>query len=135
VDIVGDLFHYGHVEFLRRARELGDVLVVGVHSDETVSSYKRTPIMSMDERIGVIEACRYVDEVIPDAPVPVDEAFIRDHRIDLVVHGDDMDTETLAQHYHIAQSLGIFRTVPYTAGISTSAIIRRLARQSRSSPR
>jgi ethanolamine-phosphate cytidylyltransferase/choline-phosphate cytidylyltransferase len=130
VDVVGDLFHYGHVELLRRARELGDVLVVGVHSDGTVESYKRRPIMTMDERVRVVEACRYVDEVVPDAPLRIDEAFIREHRIDLVVHGDDMDAETLAGYYGVAQSLGIFRTVPYTEGISTSVIIERLADRS-----
>ena len=44
VDMVGDLFHYGHVEILRRAKEKGDKLIVGVHSDETVMEYKRKPI-------------------------------------------------------------------------------------------
>ena len=57
-DMVGDLFHHGHVEFLRRARDLGDELVVGVHSDATAESYKRTPVMTMDERVRVVEACR-----------------------------------------------------------------------------
>ena len=52
VDMAADLFHYGHVAFLRRARELGDFLIVGVHSDETLASYKRWPILSMLERIG-----------------------------------------------------------------------------------
>ena len=52
VDVVGDLFHYGHVEFFRRARDLGDALVVGVHSDATAESYKRVPVMTMDSRTG-----------------------------------------------------------------------------------
>ena len=68
VDMVGDLFDAGHVALLRSARELGDHLVVGVLSDETVAAYKRQPIMNLTERLAVIEACRYVDEVIPDAP-------------------------------------------------------------------
>ena len=41
VDMVGDLFHYGHVEILRRAKEKGDKLIVRIHSDETVMEYKR----------------------------------------------------------------------------------------------
>jgi glycerol-3-phosphate cytidylyltransferase len=127
VDMVGDLFHYGHVEFLRRAKALGDVLVVGVHSDETVASYKRAPIMSMDERIRVVEACRYVDEVVPDAPLRLTDEFLRDHAIDLVVHGDEMDAGTLTDFYGVAQQQGIFRTIPYTGGISTSDILARLA--------
>ena len=56
VDMVGDLFHYGHVEILRRAREKGDRLLVGVHSDETVMQYKRKPICSMSERVAGVLA-------------------------------------------------------------------------------
>lgn len=128
VDMVGDLFHWGHVEFLRRARELGDSLVVGVHSDETVASYKRPPVMTMDERIRVISACRHVDLVIPDAPLTLSPSFLEQHEVDLVVHGDDFDPETVAKLYGAAQDRGIFRTIPYTPGISTSDIIERVLR-------
>jgi glycerol-3-phosphate cytidylyltransferase len=131
VDMVADLFHYGHVEFLRRAKELGDELVVGIHSDDAVASYKRRPIMTMDERVRVVEGCRYVDEVIPDAPVDPGEDWIERHRIDLVVHGDDFDPAALESFYGNAQRLGIFRTIPYTPGISTSTILERLAKRAR----
>lgn len=126
VDMVGDLFHYGHVEFLRQARAFGDVLVVGVHSDETVEAYKRRPILTMAERIGEISACRYVDEVVPDAPYFVDEPFLKAHAVDLVVHGDDFTGERARECYAVPIDLGIYRTVPYTAGISTTDIIERL---------
>ena len=43
VDMVGDLFHIGHINMFKQARELGDYLIVGVHSDKAVESYKRTP--------------------------------------------------------------------------------------------
>ena len=125
-DMVADLFHYGHVEFLRRARELGDALLVGIHSDATVESYKRAPVMSMRERVRVVEACRYVDEVIPDAPLEVTREWIERHRIDLVVNGDDLDPEQEAAMYAAPASMGILRTVPYTAGISTSELLGRL---------
>jgi cytidyltransferase-like protein len=127
-DMVADLFHYGHAEFLRRARELGDVLIVGIHSDATVESYKRAPLTTMPERVRVVEACRYVDEVIPDAPLAVTREWIERHRIDLVVHGDDLDAEEEASMYEVPAAMGILRTVPYTAGISTSEILRRLER-------
>ncbi len=71
VDMVGDLFHAGHVRLLAAAREHGDQLVVGVLSDETAAAYKRRPIMTLSERVAVVEACRHVDEVIPDAPYAV----------------------------------------------------------------
>lgn len=125
-DMVADLFHYGHAEFLRRASQLGDTLLVGIHSDATVASYKRRPVLTMRERIGVVEACRYVDEVIADAPLSVGAEWIERHRIDLVVHGDDMDEDAMRRMYSTPAALGILRTVPYTAGISTSEILRRL---------
>lgn len=125
-DMVGDLFHHGHVEFLRRARDLGDALVVGVHSDATAESYKRRPVMTMDERLRVVEACRYVDEVIPDAPIGVGAAWLSRHRIDLVVHGDDLDEQATTLMYRVPRELGILRTIPYTEGVSSSAILSRV---------
>ncbi|HUV43590.1 MAG TPA: adenylyltransferase/cytidyltransferase family protein [Dehalococcoidales bacterium] len=59
-DMVADLFHYGHVEFLRKVRAPGDYLLVGIHSDDVVVPYKRRPILTMEERIAVVAGCRYV---------------------------------------------------------------------------
>jgi len=126
VDMVADLFHAGHVAFLGQARELGDELVVGIHNDADVASYKRLPICSMEERIAVVGACRLVDEVVPDAPLSVDETFLDRHRIDVVVHGDDFDPDKLARFYPGALARGALRTVPYTPGISTSDVMRRV---------
>jgi cytidyltransferase-like protein len=126
-DMVADLFHAGHVAFLRQARSLGDELVVGIHSDDDVASYKRPPICSMQERIAVVEACSLVDEVLPNAPLSVDEAWIDLHRLDVVVHGNDFDPAKLSRFYPGAVRRGIARTVPYTPGISTSDILSRIA--------
>jgi cytidyltransferase-like protein len=127
--MVADLFHCGHVEFLKQAGAYGDVLVVGIHSDETVGSYKRPPVMTMEERVRVVCGCRYVDEVIPDAPLVVTAEWIGQHRIDLVVHGDDFDHETLMSMYRVPREMGILRVVPYTAGISTTEVIERVRRR------
>jgi cytidyltransferase-like protein len=126
VDMVADLFHYGHADFLRQARQLGDTLIVGIHSDATVAAYKREPFLTMEERVRVVESCRYVDEVIPDAPIVVTADWIERIGIDLVLHGDDFTEEELARCYGVPIRLGIFRTVPYTTGISTSDIARRV---------
>ena len=123
--MVADLFHYGHIEFLRKARALGDHLLVGIWCDEAVQTYKWKPILSMEERIASVAGCRYVDEVVPDAPWFIDRAWIEKHKIDLVVHGDDYSQEQLESIYNVPISMGIFRTVPYTPGISTFEIIRR----------
>ena len=123
--MVADLFHYGHVNFLRTAREHGDYLLVGIHSDEVVRNYKRAPILSMDERIASVVGCRYVDEVVPNAPLTVTREWIAQHEIDLVVHGDDFPEELYKLCYEIPIEMGIFRTVTYTRGISSSEIITR----------
>ncbi len=129
VDMVGDLFHSGHVEFLRQAATFGDNLVVGVHSDADSAAYKRRPILTMSERVQVIASCRYVDEVLPDAPLSVDEEWLDRHHIDLVVHGDDFDPTALDRMYRVPMERGIFRTVPYSPGISTSEILERVIRR------
>lgn len=126
VDVVGDLFHAGHVQFFKQAKEHGDYLIVGIHRDEEVAGYKRQPYLSMDERKISIEACRYVDEVIVDVPVGISEAWIKKHKIDLVLHGDDISDKMKQEHYEIPIKLGIFKTVPYTRGISTTEIINRV---------
>lgn len=125
-DVVGDLFHWGHVNLLKQLRTLGDYLIVGVNTDALVESYKRRPILTLDERVAMVSACRYVDEVIAGAPAPISVAFIREHKIDIVARGDDFSPESMDYWYGAPIQLGIFRTVPYTAGISTSAIIQRI---------
>ena len=127
VDPVADLFHYGHMEFLRKARALGDYLLVGIYADDVLESYKRRPILTMEERVASVAMCRYVDEVLPNAPLVIDRAWIEKYDIHLVVHGDDFTQEQMEYYYGVPMEMGIFRTVPYTPGISTSEIIRRIA--------
>lgn len=126
VDMTADLFHYGHVNFLKQASEIGDYLIVGIHSDKVVKNYKRPPIMTMKERIATVASCRYVNEVIPDAPLIVDLEWINKHNIHIVVHGDDFSKDLLQLCYKVPIEMGIFHKVPYTPGISTTDIINRL---------
>ncbi len=126
-DIVGDLFHAGHVQFFKQARALGDELIIGVLSDATVETYKRTPVLTLSERAEVIAACRYVDGVILDPPLRLTKEWILEHGIDIVVHGDDFSEETILDQYGVSRALGILRIVPYTKGISTTDIISRVA--------
>jgi cytidyltransferase-like protein len=126
VDMVGDLFHAGHVSLRRAARRHGDWLVVGVLSDETAASYKRRPIMTLAERVAVIESCRYVDEVIEDAPFRVTEGFLDEHAISTVVHGDDLSPEGARLVYGAAAAAGKLTYVPRTREISTTQLIQRV---------
>ncbi len=145
-DIVGDLFHGGHVSFLERVREIAFItasrnsedgqpsrieLVVGLMSDVDAARYKRLPVLTLAERTRVVEACRHVDVVVPACPAKVNADFIREQRISLVVHGDDFDEATLRQHYDVPIDMGIFVTVPYSVDsnrgeVSTATIIERI---------
>ena len=69
--MVADLFHPGHVAFLRAARQLGDHLSVFILPDAMVEAHKgRRPVMTQAERAEVVAACRYVDAVLTDAVTP-----------------------------------------------------------------
>ena len=126
VDMVGDLFHAGHVELLRAARAFGDWLIVGVLSDDVAAAYKRRPIMTLEERVTVVAACRYVDQVIPDAPYTVTADFLREHDIAVVVHGDDLSDEAIADVFGEVAAEGKLQLVPRTTGISTTELIQRV---------
>jgi len=125
-DMVADLFHFGHVAFLKKASALGDYLLVGISADDVLVPYKRRPILTMEERVASAAGCRYVDEVIPNAPWAIDRTFIEKHNIHLVVHGDDFPQEELEYYYKVPIEMGILRIVPYTKGISTTEIIGRI---------
>jgi len=124
-DMVADLYHYGHIEFLRQVSALGDYVLVGINADDVAEAHKRKPIQSMEERVASVAASRYVDEVIPNAPWVFDPTWIKKYSIDLVVHGDDYSVEKQQYIYRIPIEMGIFRTVAYTKSISTTEIIRR----------
>jgi cytidyltransferase-like protein len=126
--MVGDMFHWGHVECLRQARAFGDFLIVGLLGDDEAEAYKRRPHMSLAERVRLVEACPYVDEVLPNSPLVTDDEWIDRHAIDIVVHGDDFDAGTAKKFYAAAMARGIFRTIDYTVGVSSSLVVPPLPR-------
>ncbi|SCA63449.1 Uncharacterized protein SCG7109_AO_00260 [Chlamydiales bacterium SCGC AG-110-M15] len=126
VDMVADLFHAGHVQFLEQALAMGDELIVGLVGDEAASGYKRKPILTLDERMRSVGGCRYVTEVIGNCPMQVTKELIEEYDIDIVVHGDDFTEEKMRYYYGVPLEMGIFRSVPYTSGISSTDIIQRI---------
>lgn len=86
---VYDLFHIGHLNILKRAKEHCDYLIVGVSTDEVVESYKgKKPVIPFSERIEIVKAIRYVDEVIPQTSMNKMEAWEKLH-FDVLFHGSD----------------------------------------------
>lgn len=128
-DMVADMFHYGHSEYLRRISELkkeGDKLYVGIHNDETVRSYKRLPVLTMDERIKVISSCKYIDKIISDAPLYITKEYIDLHKIAQIFIPDNRTIEEIKIMVKIPYEMGIVKQIPYTLEISTSDIIKRI---------
>jgi len=86
---VFDMFHIGHLNILKRAKEQCEHLIVGVSTDELVESYKnKTPIIPFQERMQIVQAIRYVDEVVPQTSRNKMEAYEK-IKFDVMFVGDD----------------------------------------------
>ncbi|GBG74645.1 hypothetical protein CBR_g19052 [Chara braunii] len=123
-----DMMHYGHANALRQARSLGDELVVGLVSDEEIILNKGPPVTKMDERKVMVEATKWVDEVIVDAPYAITEEFMQklftEYGIDYIIHGDDpclLPDGTDA--YAAVRKAGRFKQVKRTEGVSSTDIV------------
>jgi D-beta-D-heptose 7-phosphate kinase/D-beta-D-heptose 1-phosphate adenosyltransferase len=122
-----DLLHRGHVTYLSRAKELGDVLVVAVNSDESVRALKgpERPITALEDRIQVLAALSCVDLVVAfDELVP--HRAIEAARPDVVVKGGDYTVEMLPESDLVERLGGVVRILPYVDDRSTSGIIERI---------
>ena len=96
---VFDMFHIGHLNILRRAKEQCDYLIVGVSTDEVVNNYKhKTPIIPYDQRKAIVEACRYVDKVVPQYTMDKLVA-LKELHFDVMFHGDDWKGTDLYNRY------------------------------------
>jgi cytidyltransferase-like protein len=133
VDGVFDLFHRGHIESLKKAKNaLGDpdntFLIVGVVSDKDCESYKRTPVISEDDRVEIIKNIKCVDEVVFPCPMTMTLEFIEKNNIDIVVHGFSNDADREKQKIFFAPIIdsGKFKEIDYYSKISTTDIIKKL---------
>lgn len=127
-----DLFHAGHVNFLRKCKQLGRV-IVALNTDEFIESYKgKPPVCSFDERAEVLRACRFVDEVIPnfgDEDSKITIEMVRPH---IIAIGTDWARKdyyaqmSFTQDWLDEQDISLIY-IPYTAGISTTNLKARSA--------
>ncbi len=84
-----DLLHYGHIRILKRAKELGDYLVVAISTDEFNAIKGKKAYYDYETRKKMLEAIRYVDLVIPEETWEQKVKDVQDYKIDVVVMGDD----------------------------------------------
>ncbi len=128
--MVADLFHPGHVAFLRAARQIGSHLSVYLLPDDVVQYHKgKRPVMTQAERVEVVMSCRFVDAVLTVAPLETTLSFMRQHGFDIYTFACATPRERL-QKYALCRTLpaSMIRELSYTAGISSSEILGRMVR-------
>lgn len=127
-----DLFHVGYLDFLEKAKEEGDYLIVGLHTDPVVNRYKgyNYPIMNLHERILSVLACKYVNEVVIGAPYSVSSDLMDHFRVHIVCHGmtpimQDVDG---SDPYAEPKRLGKFKTLDSGNSLTTHDLVQRIIR-------
>lgn len=127
VDGCFDMVHFGHANALRQAKQMGDVLVVGVHSDEEISKHKGPPVFTEEERYKMVRAIKWVDEVVESAPYVTTIETLDEYGCDFCVHGDDITTTADGvDTYHLVKAVGRYQECPRTQGISTTDLVGRM---------
>ncbi len=121
---VYDMFHIGHLNVLRRAKEQCDYLIVGVSTDELVQHDKgKTPVIPYAERIEIVSAIRYVDKVVPQPDKDKVAAWHRHKFNKMFVGSDWQGTETWARFEEQFAPLGVeIVYLPHTDGISSTQL-------------
>jgi len=123
-----DLMHVGHTRYLQAAKDLGDLLVVAVNSDESVRSLNKAsdrPIVPEAQRAEVVAALGSVDYVILfNEPDP--QNLIAALQPDILVKGGDWAVERIVGREIVEARGGIVRTIPLVPDVSTTALIQRI---------
>lgn len=114
-----DLLHYGHIRILKRAKELGDYLVVALSTDEFNAIKGKKAYHSYETRKKMLEAIRYVDLVIPENEWEQKLQDVKDYKIDVVVMGDDWAGSDKFDYLKEYCEIAFLERTP---GISTSQI-------------
>ena len=114
-----DLLHFGHIEILRRAKELGDYLIVAVSTDEFNEIKGKKAYHDYETRKKMLEAIRYVDLVIPENDWKQKRNDVIDYKVDVVVMGSDWENN---ENFECLRDICEVVYLPRTEGISTTKI-------------
>jgi glycerol-3-phosphate cytidylyltransferase len=121
---VFDMFHIGHLNLLKRAKEQCEHLIVGVSTDAVVQDYKnKTPIVSFAERIEIVSAIKYVDQTVPQISMDKLDAWRHLH-FNVIFHGSDWQNSEMYQNIVTEFSkIGVDVVfLPHTAGTSSTLL-------------
>jgi glycerol-3-phosphate cytidylyltransferase len=121
---VFDMFHIGHLNILRRAKEQCEFLIVGVSVDALVIEYKKKkPTIQFEDRVAIVEAIKYVDRVVPQTSMDKTKAW-DNLRFDVIFHGDDWKGSKMYDKIEAElKAIGVDMVfLPHTEGISSTAL-------------
>ena len=121
---VFDMFHIGHLNLLKHAKEQCEYLIVGVSTDEAVESYKhKTPIIPFSERIAIVESIKFVDEVIPQTSMNKMDAWEKLH-FNVLLHGSDWQgSDMYNKLVEDFKKVGVDVVfLPHTEGVSSTLL-------------
>lgn len=121
-----DLLHYGHIRLLKRAKELGDYLVVALSTDEFNAIKGKKAYHNYETRKQMLEAIRYVDLIIPENTWEQKRNDVLEYRIDTVVMGSDWENN---ENFECLKDICEVVYLPRTEGISTTKIKKDLGLQ------
>ena len=121
---VYDMFHIGHLNVIRRAKEQCDYLIVGVSIDELVEKEKgKTPVIPYRERVSILEAIKYVDLVVPQLDKNKFAAWEKYHFNKMFVGSDWKGTNAWNQYEQQFRTVGVeIVYLPHTNGVSSTAL-------------
>lgn len=122
-----DILHAGHITYLKEAKKSGDILVVGVNSDESVKRLKgeSRPVNALGDRLMLLSALEYVDYVVPfqeDTPLELIKAI----KPDVLVKGGDYRVDTIVGAKEVLDRGGAVRVLPFVEGRSTTGILEKM---------
>lgn len=123
---VFDLFHVGHLKLLERCKESCEYLIVGALTDQYTEFLKgKKPVVSLEDRMKILSAIRYVDEVVPvDFHNTLKDEACRLYRFDVCFSGDDHGQEAswIEEVERMKKYGGVMEYFPYTQGVSSTRL-------------
>jgi rfaE bifunctional protein nucleotidyltransferase chain/domain len=125
-----DILHVGHIRYLKEAKALGDILIIGLNSDRSIRIIKgvNRPIIPLEHRVEVLAAIEYVDYIIVfDKPTPL-ELIVR-VRPDILVKGEDWEEDKILGGKEVKEYGGKVERIKFTTPTSTSDIIEKITRR------